>query len=433
VLGLSSLHSKNTQEVPTQDVWLNVFIHGIMSIKPHISWNNFMLFLKDEIEGTLYEKTVELMREDEFFFRNQAMQHIGLYKIDPTLFEGNASASLSFVFEEISRHYGINRQNYYYTFGWSGLLSAKSRYNDAKKLFISLEQEVERLRKQNLNPKIRVIGYSHGGNINLNLAAIRQKEFPNSPLTIDEVVNIGTPVITDSDYLINDPMFKRIYHLYSNLDRVQPLDFFAPKQFFSSRTFNSRKGFKLPEKLIQIQLKVTRCNKGVLDDPERFELSNDLSKSHIVYGKKGLLRDTSPGHVELWFFGWTPIYYRQTNPIYPLPTIAFAPVILHHVEKVAQSATPEQSIVADIRPQHNVIIFRKYKDRSVHSTVPYIPAEKLQKMTEVILQCKPELYSDDIYKAHIKDAARNAQQIMDTQKNVTAPNNSSLSIKIDSV
>ena len=48
---------------PTKDVWLNVFVHGIMSIKPHISWNNFILFLKDEIVGTLYEKTVDECQE----------------------------------------------------------------------------------------------------------------------------------------------------------------------------------------------------------------------------------------------------------------------------------------------------------------------------------------------------------------------------------
>lgn len=411
-LKISSACCKKLDTQPKQDVWLNVFVHGIMSIKPHISWNNFMLFLKDEIEGTLYEKTVELMREDAFFFRNQAMQKIGLHQIDPMFFEGNASASLAFVFDEISKHYGLERTNYYYTYGWSGLLSAKSRYNDAKKLFLALEQEVARLRKQRFNPKVRVIGYSHGGNINLNLAAVRQKELPNSPLTIDEVVNVGTPVITDSDYLINDQLFKRIFHLYSMRDRVQPLDFFAPNQFFSDRIFRPRKGFSLPDKLIQIQLKVTRCKTSVLDCPKRFSISSDLSRPHIVYGKKGLLRDMSPGHAELWFFGWTPLYYRDTYPLYPLPTISFAPVILHHAEKIAKSISPEHSIVADIRPQHNVILFRKYQDSQVHSTVPYITEGKLKTLHDVILQCKPQLYSNDIYKAHIHDAARHAQQIM---------------------
>lgn len=413
-------YSENTAlNQPTQDVWLNVFVHGIMSIKPHISWNNFMLFLKDEVAGTLYEKTVELMREDEFFFRNQAMQHIGFHRIDPAFFEGNASASTAFVLEEVSKHYGINRKNYYYTYGWSGLLSAKSRFKDAKKLFMALEQEVARFRAQNLNPRIRLIGYSHGGNVNLNLAAVRQKEFPHSKLVIDEVVNIGTPVITDTDYLVNDPLFKRFFHLYSLYDRVVILDLFAPRQFFSDRIFRPRKGFTLPDKLIQIQLKVTRCKNSILHDPQRFNLSSNLTKPNIVYGKKGLLRDMSPGHVELWFFGWTPLYYRKNYPLYPLPTIAFAPVIIHHAEQIAKSLSPEHSVVADIRPQHNVILFRKNFDYQVHSTVSYLPQEKLQKLHDAILQCKPELYSDEMYKAHIHDAARNAEQIIkDAAQNV---------------
>ena len=414
-LKLSSLYCKKVEpnHHPAKEVWVNVFVHGIMSIKPHLSWSNFMLFLKDEVEGTLYEKTVELMREDAFFFRNQAMQKIGLRQIDPLLFEGNASASLAFVLDEIGKHYGLERTNLYYTYGWSGLLSAKSRYNDAKKLFIALENEVNRLRSQHMNPKIRLIGYSHGGNVNLNLAAVRQKEFQQSPLIIDEVVNIGVPVITDSDYLITDQLFKRIFHLYSPYDRVQALDVFAPNQIFSSRIFRPRKGFELPKKLIQIQLKVTRCKNNIIDSPQRFSRSTDLSRRHIIYGKKGPLRDVSPGHVELWFFGWTPLYYRDHYPLYPLPTISFAPVILHHAEKIAQSMSPEHSVIADIRPQHNVIIFRKYQTNQIHSTVPYMPEHKLKTLQDVILQCKPHLYSDDIYRAHIQDAVRNAQQIMD--------------------
>ncbi len=35
-----------------------------------------------------------------------------------------------------------------------------------------------------------------------------------------------------------------------------------------------------------------------------------------------------------------------------------------------------------------------------------------KKLHDAILQCKPELYSNDIYKAHIQDAARNAQGIL---------------------
>lgn len=418
-LNVSSLQSaRHATEKSPKDIWVNVFVHGIMSIKPHISWSNFMKFLKDEVQGTHYEKTVGLMREDPFFYKNQAMQQIGLHKVNPSLIAGNSSASLAYILSEVSKHYGIDHNNTYYTFGWTGLLSAKSRLNESRKLFVALQREINRLKRQGLNPKIRLIGYSHGGNVILNLAAVKNKFYPKSKLVIDEVVNLGTPVITDSDYLINDSMFKRIFHMYSLYDRVQPLDFFAPNQVFSNRAFKPRKGFTLPDKLVQIQLKVTRCKSNVKKDPKRFALSHDISRKHVVYGKKGLLRDISPGHAELWFFGWTPVNYRQHYPLYPLPTVSFAPVILHHAERIAESMSPEHSIVADIRPEHNVILFRGQKDHKVHSTVPYLPKDKLDKMHEAISQCKPELYSDAIYKAHIQDAARNAQQIMSNEKQV---------------
>src|SRR5579872_7113088 len=139
-------------QTPKKEVWVNVFVHGIMSIKPHVNWSNFMRFMRDDVEDTLYEKTVELMREDPFFYKNQAMQQIGLHRVDHRMFQGNSSASMAFILDEISHHYGINRTNYYYTYGWSGLMSSKIRYRDAKTLFEQLEKETNALRKQNLIP-----------------------------------------------------------------------------------------------------------------------------------------------------------------------------------------------------------------------------------------------------------------------------------------
>ncbi len=419
---LAPLYSTATSNsLKPQEVWLNVFVHGIMSIKPHISWSNFMLFMKDKVEGTLYEKTVELMREDPFFYKNQAMQRLGFRQVSPELIEGNSSASLAFILDEVGKHYGINSNNRYYTFGWSGLLSPKSRYRDAKRLFKELVREVKRLQTQNITPRIRIIGYSHGGNVGLNLALVRQKEFTKANLSIDELLLLGAPIIADTDYLINDPMFKQVFNLYSLRDRIQPMDLFAPNQIFSDRIFRPRKGFVPPDKLIQVQLKVTRCKGRVRKCPRKFNLSHDFTRPNIVYGKSGLLRDISPGHVELWFFGWTPINYRTTYPLHPLPTISFAPIITNHAKKIA--LTPEHSIVADIRPQHNVILFRQNNNHQVHSTVPYICKQKLTRLQNAIYQCKPELYSDDIYNAHIQDAVRNAQQIMEANRSEQRPSN----------
>lgn len=408
---------KSTQSEPKKIVWINVFVHGIMSIKPHLSWKNFMLFMKDKVEGTLYEKTVELMREDPFFYKNQAMYQLGLHAIDPSFTEGNSCASLAFVLNKIAHHYVVTpHENKYYTFGWSGLLSAKSRYRESKKLFKQLDKEVTRLKAEGYAPRIRIFGYSHGGNVSLNLARIKQKEYPKSTLSIDELVLLGSPIVRDTDYLINDPLFKEVYNLYSLRDRVQPLDVFAPKQTISKRLFRPRKGFILPNKLVQIQLKVTRCKKGACRDPKKFERSKDYSRRKVVYGKSGLLRDISPGHMELWFFGWTPVHYRPRFPLNPLPAIAFAPPIMYHARKIAQSIQPERSVVADIRPEHNVILFRRQDHHEIHSTVPFLSQEKLKELHDSVHSCKPELYTQRIYDEHIKDAVGSAQEALEISR-----------------
>ncbi len=373
--------------------------------------------MKDKVSGTLYEKTVELMREDPFFYKNQAMQQPGLHPIEPALTEGDSCANLAFVLNAVAHHYNVSpHKNLYYTFGWSGLLSAKSRYQSAKQLFKALQKEVNRLKGENKEVRVRIFGYSHGGNVGLNLARVREQDYPQSTLSIDELVLLGSPIIRETDYLINDPIFKEVYNIYSLRDRVQPLDIFAPKQTFSKRTFHARKEFQLPDKLIQIQLKVTRCKKDACKDPIRYAQSLDLSRRKVVLGKSGLLRDMSPGHMELWFFGWTPVHYRSSYPLHPLPTVAFAPPIMHHARKMAEHILPKHSIIADIRPEHNIILFRRQGKHTIDSTISYLPQDTLDELHTAIHSCKPELYSEDIYKAHVSDALKNARKALEISR-----------------
>ncbi len=413
-MGSFLLHADTTKPDIKNDevIWLNVFVHGIMSIKPHISWSNFIKFVKDEIENTNYAKTVTSMRNDPFFFKNQAMQQIGFHKVDTSLCKEDSSANLSHILDQVCTFYGIQQNCLYYTFGWSGLLSSKCRYKESKRLFTSLEDEVKRLKDLGLNPKVRLFGYSHGGNVCLNLGAVRRKKFLKSDLSIDELIMIGTPVITDSDYLINDPIFKRVFHIHSLKDRVQTLDLFAPNQFCSDRIFRPRKGFELPDKLTQIQIKVTRCTPRARFCPKRFALCSDLDKPCIVFGRSGLLRDISPGHAELWFFGWTPLNYRSHFPLYPLPVISFAPAITYHTDKITPHIEPGDSLIVDIRPEHGVILFRLQSSSKIHSTVPYLAKDVLENLHGMVMQCKPEQYDDIRYKEHVQkaiDATNNAR------------------------
>src|SRR5438132_14399019 len=68
---------------PTQpETWVTIFIHGIMSIQPHLTAQNVMRFIRDDVQHTIYSKTVEYMRLDPYFYLNQAMQEFGLKKIN---------------------------------------------------------------------------------------------------------------------------------------------------------------------------------------------------------------------------------------------------------------------------------------------------------------------------------------------------------------
>ena len=150
-------------------------------------------------------------------------------------------------------------ENRYYTYGWSGLLSDKARKREAVEFYRSLAQEATPYQALGKTPRIRLISYSHGGNFCLNLASAKPADKELATLVIDELIFMGVPIQKETDYLLNDPIFKRVYNIYSRGDRIQKLDFFSFDRFFSNRIFKDRDGFKVPKnKLIQIQLRLTR-------------------------------------------------------------------------------------------------------------------------------------------------------------------------------
>ena len=71
---------RRTGDKESDIVWMNVFVHGIMSIKPDL-FDNFSRFMHDDVENCVYSKRVEIMRNDPHFYCNQAMQGHGLQEI----------------------------------------------------------------------------------------------------------------------------------------------------------------------------------------------------------------------------------------------------------------------------------------------------------------------------------------------------------------
>jgi hypothetical protein len=398
---------------PAVEVWINVFVHGIKSVKPHIGISNFIRFMTDDIDNTVYSETVRLMREDPHFYQNQAMQELGLQVMDSAdIRPGNASGAMAVAFERISQFANPDRQieNQYYTFGWSGLLSVSGRYCAAIDLYEAVAQKVAELKEQGIDARVRIIGYSHGGNVVLNLGLVRQSEPDLLPLSVDEAFLLGVPVQNETDYLINDEIFKKIYHIYSRGDRIQKLDFFSFNRFFSHRLFKPRRGFCLPDKLLQIQLKCTRNAATLCNDPQKEAVNYRFDNLSIQTGRSCYLRDCSPGHTELWFFGWTPLHYRENFVLNPLPSAILVPLIARYAENFQERSRYEKPTLIDIRPQQEVVLTRNQKSKKAIVFGKFLPKAELNQLKETIMLYAPLEYTDQDYNAHIQEAFLKAQE-----------------------
>lgn len=417
----SSLNSLMRTPKPEQ-VWINVFVHGIMSIKPHLNLSNFMRFMRDDVENTTYAKTVELMRQDSFFFKNQAMQEIGFKKIDPSdTTPGNASAAISSILNDVTAlSHGPNIENHYYTYGWSGLMSPTKRYKDAIALYKNIEQEVAQFTLKGITPKIRVFGYSHGGNVVLNLGAVRQREAVRKDLVIDEMLLLGTPIQKETDYLVNDQVFKKVYNIYSACDRVQKMDFFSFNRAFSRRIFSERADFILPKKLVQIQLKLTRLTPAARCNTYKIAASFNFNSGAIISGKSHLLRDSSPGHGELWFFGWTPAHYRDNFSLNPLPAVAIAPFILKTVQEIEHLLVPHNPVIFDMRPEHGITLIKNVKKQKFYKIVDFIPQDQLAKLQAKAKIYTPQDYTSPAYTNHVHTAYTQAHDFYQTEWSIQA-------------
>lgn len=392
-----------------KEIWITVFVHGIMSIKPHLSFGNIIRFMSDDIQDTVYSRTVEYMRLDPFFEKNQAMQGFGFKEIDPQKAEkGYAPGAFAHLYDQMLNWYNPSDKvkNLYYSYGWAGLLSPSKRYADAVNLYKALAQKVQELKKAGYEPKIRVIGYSHGANVCLNLACVQLLEEVPKNLSVNELILIGMPVQNETDYFVCSPMFKKIYHIYSRGDRIQKLDFFSTKRFFSRRVFKERKGFTLPNNLVQIQVRVTRAvrtRKNKAKGPRELNLHNKAT----LWGKASQQRDASPGHIELWFFGWTPANYRDNYIFNPLPVGIFTPVIIDAVEKTkerAQEPKEKKPILVDIRPEHECMIIKNQKSIKNVSVIDFPSVQEIYKMQDFAKQYAPDSYTAEEYDEHISKA-----------------------------
>jgi hypothetical protein len=370
----ASLHSIAMHTTDRNAPWLTVFIHGTFVVKPQFLLGSIAQLVQDDIQGTMYAETVKTARHHPVFFKNQAMQELGLKKIDVNNPDKRyACIALARIFELLeTKEYNLNNTNYYYTFGWSGLVSNSVRKQEAETLSAQLAQEVAQLHSQGIKPKIRLICYSHGGTLALNLADLSQ----SSALSIDELILMGTPIQSNTACLMEQPLFKKIYNIFSPSDSVQGNDFFSEPGKTSKQRVTVQGNYALLAKLIQVELRISATEPRLPNFKDR-----------TIPWRYRKVKD--PGHIELWFFGWTPRYYRKTFPLYPLPAAALIPSLLHVLSQYPRTTS---HVIVDVNPHCDYISVTNANSTCLPVSFPFIAEHIFKELISLAKEYVPCAY-----------------------------------------
>lgn len=107
----------------------------------------------------------------------------------------------------------------FYAFGWSGKLSFDERQRAAQGLVQELQRVVsEYVKIHGIQPTIRIVTFSHGGNVALNMAQFLPKDM------VVELILIACPVQTDTEEFVLSDNFSKVYLIYSHKDIIQIID-----------------------------------------------------------------------------------------------------------------------------------------------------------------------------------------------------------------
>lgn len=175
-------------------------------------------------------------------------------------------------------------RDHFYTFRWSGSLSFSAREIAGKELYdevsILLQDYKE---KYGYYPKIRIMTFSHGGNVALNMAS--HLPFFKEELVYLELLIIACPVQKVTEKFIEHPAINSIYTIYSTRDLLQVVDNyrFGNQRYFPKRFFKTAK-----KNCQQIKVLINQRGLGHLDLLRSFmvHLPDTLNKvDSFVLGK----------------------------------------------------------------------------------------------------------------------------------------------------
>jgi pimeloyl-ACP methyl ester carboxylesterase len=366
---------------------ITIFIHGSIGLRPYLAVSTMINLIQDTVHNSPYHAAVELMRKDRLYRMNQAIQDHGLVRIayESEPIDTNLGAWLTADCYDMLRT--DTGTHHYYTYGWSGLISGRERAEEGIRCYEALTK----LHTTHPTARIIIIGYSHGGNIALNMANAHAE---NVDWCIDTLILLGTPIQRENDHCVCSPLFKKIYNVYSHEDHVQRLDCFSLNRFFSRRHFKSCSRYTVPGHLTQVEVRIS------ITSPKR---------KHY---------DRSPGHTELWFFAWPEAknhLYRKNFPLYPIPIVCTMPAI---IDAITAQSIPAERIVFDWRIDESYALIRKRHHHTKQRVFCLSPEER-QKIIDRALKRQPNGSYTAAYAAQPHLYTRITEQQFGTRNHTT--------------
>lgn len=230
--------------------------------------------------------------------QEQIIGKMGFHEFDAQ--KSDVKEAVTFIipaYDAIAHHVGFAHDiNKYVVFGWSGVLTQDGRKKAGFELYDALCLYRDQLRfEYGVEPIIRLVTHSHGGNVALWLPCAEEEKKQN--LTVDMLYMLAPPVQVETAPFVESTLFKSLMLGWSSSDRIQPNDYLSTKNWKSYMHMSALidlDGFVLSNPGYQ------RCDMRFVVD----EQSNRI------------------GHANMWLFG-------RDNRVLPgldhLPLLVFIP------------------------------------------------------------------------------------------------------------
>lgn len=247
ILAVLSCFSSFAQEKP-DTLHVTVFVHG--SVHSHLSLLSLQAVWKDSIEqDALYIKMLNRVRQNPLLWQSRFMLGMGPQEVSSEIIKRFHKRALNKEEAKLSAYHIVgsydafarsvdtqNKDRLYYLYGHLGMLSQSYRKNIGTALYFWLVDLVNAHQKNYSKIEVDIVAHSHGGNIALWLGAC--EDIYHRGLVINNLVMYATPIQVETFRFAYRPIFKRVYNLYSDGDRVQGLDRLSTERGKSYKTFS---------------------------------------------------------------------------------------------------------------------------------------------------------------------------------------------------